>query len=238
MPPRRQRRQAPQRARKRNPRNPRSRRDFMADISRPAPSAELKTFQTATFNQAYFNTEGGSSKIDLSAVTQGNSGAQRVGDHLYAHDLRLWLSIFNGIGTTANGTNYTRCFVLQYKQDNGRSVPLIADFLQTSLANGGVNTYGSLSSFDVDYDREYNILWDSGPLLTYGTNGIATTADCANHHLVLDKIIPLRCDRNIRFTTGQNTGYGHLFFVIVGDQSTVATNPAFSLTTQLRFSDA
>ncbi len=211
----------------------------MADTGRPAPSVELKTFQTATFNQAYFQTEAGSTKIDLTAVTQGNSGAQRVGDHLYAHDLRLWISIFNGIGATANGTNYTRCFVIQYKQDNGRAVPLVADFLQTSTANGGVNTYGSLSSFDIDYDREYNILWDSGPLLTYGTNGLAATADCTFHHLVIDKIVPLnRVDRNIRFTTGQNTGYGHLFFVIIGDQATIATNPSFSLTSQFRFSDS
>ncbi len=211
----------------------------MADISRPGNSVELKTFQTATFNQTYFQTEAGKYLVDVTAVTQGPSGAQRVGDHLYAHDLNLWISIFNGLGTTANGTNYTRMFVFQYKQDSGRALPLVADFLQTSLANGNVNTYGSLSSFDVDYDREYHILWDSGPLLTYGTNGLATTADCTYHHIVMNKVVSLRgIDRNIRFTTGQNTGYGHVFFCVIGDQPTIATNPAISLTTQFRFSDA
>jgi len=202
--------------------------------------AELKTFNVSAFNTAYFHTEAGSNKIDLTAVVQGASGAQRVGDHLYASDLRLWFSIFNGLGATANGTNYTRLFVLQYSQDSGRALPLVADFLQAAVANGGVNTYGALSGLDVDYDKGYDLLWDSGPILTYGTNGLAATADCIGHHYVRDVVIPLSGarDRNIRYTTGATTGYGHLFLVFIGDQPTVATNPALSYNAQFRFSDS
>lgn len=202
--------------------------------------AELKMFQVNAFNTSYFNSEAGSIKVDLTAVTQGNSGAQRVGDHLYASDLRLWFFVFNGLGATANGTNITRVFVVQYSQDNGRAVPLIADFLTSTNANGGVNTYGALSGMDVDYDRGYTILWDSGLILTYGSNGLAQTADCFFNHHVKEVVIPLSKlrDRNIRYTTGANTGYGHIFLVVVGDQATTGVNPSFSYTSQFRFSDA
>lgn len=203
--------------------------------------AELKKFFTSAFNTSYFHSEAGSVKIDLTAVVQGQSGAQRIGDHLYASDLRLNYSIFNGQGATANGTNLTRMWVIQYSADSGRAIPLVADFLQATNANGNVNTYGAMSGYDVDYDKGYDILWDSGPILTYGTNGLAATADSnyrAQHAGIVD--IPLRGmrDRNIRYTTGATTGYGHLFFIVLGDQPSVVTNPSIRYNTEFRFSDA
>ncbi len=240
----------PQRSRRRKNvtqmrKRPRKGRGQLVDIMRDQIAArnihaELKKFFVSAFNTAYFHSEAGSIKIDLTAVTQGQSGAQRVGDHLYASDLRLYFSIFNGQGATANGTNLTRLWVIQYSQDSGRAIPLVADFLQANVANGNVNTYGALSGYDVDYDKGYDILWDSGPILTYGTNGLATTADCSFSQFSKMVDIPLQGirDRNIRYTTGQSTGYGHLFLIVLGDQPSVVTNPSIRYNAEFRFSDA
>jgi len=202
------------------------------------PREEVKQFTVSAFNTAYYSSAAGQIQIDLTAVTQGNSGAQRVGDHLFAVGLRLDFSIFNGIGATANGSTYTRIFVMQYLGDSsvaGR--PTIADFLQISNANTG-NTYGTFSSFDIDYDRQYIKLWDSGPLLTYGTNGLATTADCQNNHKRGFVTIPLKCDRNIAFYTGSTTGPNKIFMFVTSDSPTIATNPAFTYNAEFRYTDS
>ncbi len=218
---------------------PKPRNRVLGDVaSFSRPREEIKQFTVSAFNTTYYSSNAGMIVVDLSAATQGVSGAQRAGDHLFATGLRLTYSIFNGIGTTANGSTYTRIFVMQYLGDSsvvGR--PQISDFLQISNANTG-NTYGTFSSFDIDYDRQYIKLWDSGPLLTYGTNAMATTADCQNNHYRGFKRIPLRCDRNIAFYTGSTAGPNHIFMFVTSDSPTIATNPAFTYNAEFRFTDA
>ncbi len=209
------------------------------DFTRQQPREEVKQFTVSNFNTTYFSSTAGQLIIDATAVTQGVSGAQRTGDHIFARHLRLIWSIFNGIGATANGSTYTRIFVVQYLGDSsvaGR--PTISDFLQTSAANSGT-TYGTFSSYDIDYDRQYTMLWDSGPILTYGTNGMAATADCQNNHRRGNQIIPLgRADRNIAFYTGGTTGPNKIFMIVTSDSPTIATNPAFTYNIEFRFTDS
>ncbi len=202
------------------------------------PREEVKQFTVSAFNTTYFSSAAGAFNIDLTAVTQGVSGAQRAGDHLFARHLHLTFSIFNGIGATANGSTYTRVFVYQYLGDSSvAGHPIISDFLQISNANTG-NTYGTFSSYDIDYDRQYVMLFDSGPLLTYGTNGLAVTADCVNNHVVRSVVIPLKCDRNIAFYTGGTTGPNKIFMTVTSDSPTIATNPAFTYNSEFRFCDS
>ncbi len=235
-----------QKSRRRHNRALRSRRSRRSnpytqtgDFSTQRPREEVKQFTVSNFNTTYFSSTAGQLIIDLTAVPQGISGAQRAGDHLFLRHLRLSWSIFNGIGGTANGSTYTRIFVTQYLGDSsvaGR--PTISDFLQTSVANSGT-TYGTFSSYDIDYDRQYRMLWDSGPILTYGTNGMAATADCQNNHRRGNRVIPLRnADRNIAFYTGGTTGPNHLFMIVTSDSPTIATNPAFTYNAELRFIDS
>lgn len=209
------------------------------DFTKQRPREEVKEFTVSAFNTPYYSSTAGQIIIDATAVTQGISGAQRAGDHLFARHLRITYSIFNGIGATANGSTYTRIFVVQYLGDSsvaGR--PTIADFLQTSAANTGT-TYGSFSSYDIDYDRQYRMLWDSGLILTYGTNGMAATADCQNNHKRGNKVIPLnRADRNIAFYTGGTTGPNKIFMIVTSDSPTIATNPAFTYNIEFRFTDS
>ncbi len=202
------------------------------------PHEELKQFSLSAFNTAYFSSTAGQIVVDVSAATQGNGGAQRTGDHLYAYSLQLRYLIFNGIGTTANGFTTTRIFMIQYLGDSSvAGHPTIGDFLVLSNANSG-NTYGSYSSFDNDYARQYRILWDSGLIPTYGTNAAAVTADCRENHAVGTVNIPLSGNRDIQFYTGGTTGFNHIFLVVTSDAPTIATNPAFSYNTTFRFTDS
>jgi hypothetical protein len=209
------------------------------DFTTQRPREEVKQFTVSNFNTSYYSGTAGQVVIDVTAVTQGISGAQRAGDHLFARHLRFTYSIFNGIGATANGSTYTRIFFVQYKGDSSvAGKPTIADFLQVSVANSG-NTYGTFSSYDIDYDRQYVMLWDSGPILTYGTNGMAATADCANNHRRGNRVISLRqADRNIAFYTGGTTGPNKIFMIITSDSPTIATNPAFTYNVEFRFTDS
>lgn len=223
----------------RSARKGRNRYTQTGDYTRQRPREEVKQTTISNFNTAYFSSTAGQLIIDATAVVQGVSGAQRAGDHLFARHMRLTWSIFNGIGATANGSTYSRIFFVQYLGDSsvaGR--PTISDFLQTSVANSGT-TYGTFSSYDIDYDRQYIMLWDSGPILTYGTNGMAATADCQNNHRRGNKVIPLgRADRNIAFYTGATTGPNHIFMIVTSDSPTIATNPAFTYNIEFRFADS
>ncbi len=209
------------------------------DFSTQRPREEVKQTTISNFNTAYFSSTAGQIVIDATGVAQGISGAQRAGDHLFAKHLRLTWSIFNGIGATANGSTYSRIFFVQYLGDSSvAGHPTISDFLQTSVANSGT-TYGTFSSYDIDYDRQYIMLWDSGPILTYGTNAMAATADCQNNHRRGNKIISLRrADRNIAYYTGGTTGPNHIFMIVTSDSPTIATNPAFTYNIEFRFTDA
>ncbi len=83
------------------------------------------------------------------------------------------------------------------------------------------------------------MLWDSGPILTYGTNGMAATADCQNNHRRGNRVVPLgKADRNIAFYTGGTTGPNHIFMVVTSDSPTIATNPAFTYNIEFRFTDS
>ncbi len=114
--------------------------------------------------------------------------------------------------------------------------------LLTANSNAG-NVAGSFSSFDIDHLDQYLCLYDSGLVLTVGTNGVAVTGDPGAPLLYrnLEFTVPLnRCDRNIRYYAGGTEGPNHLFFLITTDQAAIGggKDPMFKWTLTMRFSDA
>lgn len=201
---------------------------------------EVKQFSLGAGNTVVYDGVAGAYTVDLTAVTQGVSGAQRAGDHMFIRNLQLRIMLFNAYGVNSNLEVNWRIFVFQYLGDSSVAAkPVISDLLNTSAANGG-GTYGSFSPYDIDYDRQYRILWDSRLLQTYGTFGLAATGVPSfglfrNVH----KRIPLaKADRNIAFYTGGTTGPNHIFMLVTTDQATIASNPLLVYSSELRFSDA
>jgi len=204
------------------------------------PKVEVKLFPIGALSQSYFNAAAGQYLIDLTTVTQGVSGAQRVGDHLHATRLHLRGVINNGVGTTANSRNVTRIIIFQYFGDGSvANKPIISDFLQTSAANVGT-TYGSFSTFDIDYARQHRVLWDSGLILTFGTAQIAVTGvpQIGVFHTI-DKEIPLdQAERDIHYYNGATSGDNHIYMLVTADQVTQTTNPTWTYSSEFRFVDA
>lgn len=204
-----------------------------------SPTEEIKLFPF-TQSGSYFNAAAGQTIIDVTQITQGNSGAQRVGDVAQIRRLHLRLLLYNGVGATANPRTLSRVIFFQYFGDNSvANKPTIIDFLQSTAANAG-NTYGTFSTFDIDYGRQYRVLWDSGMILTLGTNSLAVTGfpPLESYHK-LDLDIPLgSAQKDIAYYTGGITGPNHIFMLITADTATIATNPTYILTTELRFADA
>jgi len=203
------------------------------------PREEIKLFPQGVSVVNYYDGTAGQYVIDLTAVTQGISGAQRLGDHLYAQNMILRLGLYNGLGATANNRTVTRMLVFQYKADSSVAAkPIISDLFQTSPANGG-GTYGSYSTYDVDFSRQYTILWDSGPIITLGSNGVAAIGvPPVGVFWNKDVQIPLsKADRNIQYYTGGVTGWNHIFLLVTSDIGTVATNPTLTWSSEFRFTD-
>lgn len=204
-----------------------------------SPTEEIKLFPL-TQSGAYFDAAAGQTIIDLTQITQGVSGAQRVGDVARLVRLHVSLLLNNGVGATANARTISRVIFFQYLGDNSvANKPTIIDFLQTNANNAG-NTYGSFSTYDIDYGRQYRVLWDSGMILTIGTNGLAALGvpPVGVYHK-LDFNIPLkRAQRDLAFYTGGITGPNHIFMLLTSDQATIATNPTYNITSEARFTDA
>ncbi len=203
------------------------------------PSEEIKLFPQSG-NNSYFDGAAGQYMVDLTPVTQGNSGAQRAGDVLYLTALHLKCVLSNGMGTTSNIRNLHRVIIFQYLGDNSAAgKPTIADFLQISTNNVG-NTYGSWSTLDIDYARQYRVLWDSGLVLTVGSNALAPTGVPAvgNFHVINMNVPLARAQRNIAYYTGGVTGPNHIYMLFTSDQATQTTNPSAGWTTEVRFTDA
>jgi len=200
---------------------------------------EVKSFSLGALSTVVYTGVAGQFVVDLSAVTQGVSGAQRVGDRLVPSSLLLRFNLWNNTGVTSNLVCNWRIFVFQYKADSSVAAhPVLSDLLQTNPANAGT-TYGSFSNYDIDYDRMYHILWDSGLVQTNGNHGQAVTgASSYGEWRIVQKRIPLGRNRIVDFFTGATTGFNHIYLMVTTDQANIASNPLLTYSSQFRFTDA
>lgn len=219
--------------------NMRNRRKNRSVAVKRLQSPEVKSFSLGVLSTAVYDGVAGQYLIDLSAVTQGVSGAQRVGDRLFPSSLLLRFNLWNNTGATSNLVCNWRIFVFQYKADSSVAAhPVLSDLLQTNPANAG-NTYGSFSNYDIDYDRMYHILWDSGLQQTVGNHGQAITGVTSfGEWRIIQKRIPLGRNRIVDFFTGATTGFNHIFLMVTTDQANIASNPLLTYSSQFRFTDA
>jgi hypothetical protein len=223
---------------RKNPARRRAARPSTLSIQRQ-PHIETKSFSLGALNAAVYAGAAGQYMVDLSAVTQGVSGAQRTGDSLYPTSLLLRFNLWNNTGVTSNLVCNWRIFIFQYKADSSVAAkPIVSDFLQTNPANAGT-TYGSFSNYDIDYDRMYTIHWDSGLIQTVGNHGqVITGAPSLGEWRIVEKMVPLGRNRSVDYFTGTTTGFNHIFLCVTTDQATIASNPLLTYSSQFRFTDS
>jgi hypothetical protein len=178
--------------------------------------------------------------IDLtSQISQGTSDSNRVGDHLHLESIDMMLMLINNQGTTANTYTNFRAFIFQFFGDSN-TAPTISNLLLPSNLNSG-NTQGTFSSYDIDHVGQLAVCWDSGPILTIGSNGLAVTgvpgAPMSHKHLRVR--VPIgNCDRNIRYYAAGTQGPNHIYLLVTTDQAHVTTDPEMGYVVTMRFSDA
>ncbi len=209
------------------------------------PYVELKQYAFSSASTAVYAGAGSIQVNIVNGITQGVADNQRTGDHLTLQKIHLRFSFYNGLGATANQTVAYRIIVYQFLGDNN-TVPTPANFLLTNNQNAG-NTYGTWSFPNVDYVDQYLVLYDSMPptgeysLWTVGSASQAVNGSAGGPGIVRAWTcdVPLRrADHNIRFYAGGAFGPNHLYFVILSDHATIATDPTVSYSAIVRYTDA
>lgn len=221
---------------RRRPKN-RPTRSVIDFVRMRQPRIEIKQINVSARNVPYYDGVAGQLLLDVTSISQGNTGATRVGDVATLSQLLFQFWIYNQTGNTANLTNITRIIFFQYLGDSSiAGKPTISDLFNVSNANVGA-TYGSHSAFDIDYARTYRVLSDK-KYLTVGSPGAPTStiigvAVHGRHSIPLN-----RAQRDLNFQAGATTGNNHVFLLVTSDQGTNTLNPLISYNLDVRFVDS
>jgi hypothetical protein len=200
----------------------------------------VKVYASGAALAPIYDSAAGILIANLTSVPQGNAGSQRVGDHLFMQNITLRMYFQNGQGANSNIGTTWRYLVFQYIADSSvAGKPAITDILNSSAANFG-NTYGTHSTFDVDYQRNYIVLYDSGPFSTYGSQGVATSGSSSFMQTLgrMTRVPLTRANRNVSFQAGTTNGFYNCFLAVMTDQQTIATNPEMAYSCELQFTDS
>ncbi len=197
--------------------------------------------QYAASNQFNPYTGAGFFLTNITAgITQGITDSQRIGDRLILQNVEILLGCRNSTGAGSNIFTTWRVIVFQFLGDNSATAPTPANMLLASSANDGT-TYGSMSMYNIDYIRQYQVLYDSGCFQTYGSVTLAATGSAggkglATCHHVLQ--VPLtNCDKLIKFYAAGASGPNHLYLCVLTDRASVAVNPVLDYVYAVRFTN-
>jgi len=196
---------------------------------------ELKLFVTN-------NTAGGLTNVpivlDISAVPQGSTDAERDGDRLFWQgwlDFNYTVSINQA---NVSGLSNLRVIVFQWHPN---SVPTAATILLAG-PSGGVDIY---SQYGHDNRQLFCIIHDRLHALT-GSGVTANLSYTNSSSMAFLEKIPLGAvrdymhfDKTVQFVTGSTTGTNRIYILFVSDQAggVGAVGPALNLSTKLVYRD-
>lgn len=242
----------PRRRRGRNQRRPRAKaqggKTFagIAANRNSAPStfgavAPLRRFEVNQFTDSGANDfydGAGTLLVNLvGSIGQGLTDQQRLGDRIQLLDVFIHGYIYNHVGVGTNTLTNYRIICFQYFSDNGVAAPSVANMLISSTANAG-STQGTWSHTQIDRIFQYKVVYDSRTFSTVGSASIAVlgTAGGSGIRTNFSFRVPLRkTDRNITYFAGGANGPNHLYFMVLSDQASVATNPTCFWSTRIRY---
>jgi len=179
----------------------------------------------------------GSLTSNITAIAQGVGDNLRIGDEITLKAIEIRMNFFNGTGVNSNHWVNWRVIIFQYNDKD--NVPNLGEMLKTTVANEG-NTYGAMSSYNIDYKQTYNILYDK-TIQTTGTQGLAYTgdADSSAHWRFHKFTVPLKyCKKKIRYEAGAvGDATNGVYMAITTDRSTVGTNPSVKYHVDIHYTD-
>lgn len=201
-----------------------------------AKTEEFKQYVAGLAVQVYFGTTAAADATYRALVTpiQGFGDNNREGDELRLRSLTLRISFFNNLGAGSNPTNYARLVIFQFLQSNAIAAPSMADMFINGAGAGNVNIY---SSPNIDRKSIYRILYDK-TIFTAGAQGASTSVapNYAQHMVVR---VPLKyAKKNIQFINATINSVNQIYFVVLGEQGSVANNPFYTADWNVRYTDS
>jgi hypothetical protein len=190
------------------------------------PSDPWKYFDTVTG----LDTTTSSGKVtNLSAIPQGASISNRVGDEIYLESIEFAMNI-QFIVTAAGSASALRLILFQY-------------YLDTSLASASASTvlqytaqpYALASPFNMTNLRQENfgIIWEQLFPLAGNVNTANGVGNYGPTSTFIRKVFPIK--RRLRYDAAATTGNGHLYLLAVTDSSTAG--PTYSWVSRVNYSD-
>lgn len=195
-------------------------------------AAEHKQYANGQAYVSIYGASAGSNTTHLTTVSQGNSDSTRLGDELTLKAIHLRLNIFNGQNATCNPFNNTRVIIFQYKSPDNTP-----DVTKLLLNGGGTGTRNAFSSFDIDYKGTYVVLFDE-TYTTHSTN-VANGTIPSDFSIFAKISVPLKyCKKRIVYQNGTTISNNGVWLTVIGDQPSIASNPAFQYDVNVTFSDS
>lgn len=173
-------------------------------------SQETKAFDRAQTALAIPLT---GSRILLSNIPEGTAEGERIGDQIHVQSIEL-----NFQWQVADSTNTVRAVIVKLR-DPG------TDYLEASELFAQGTAYATLSPFNYNNRKRYNILWDSGPMTL-------TTQDPQ-----LTRRVNISPKFPVTFQSGSSLIGQNLIYMYLVSDSAVSTHPVFTGFAQIKYKD-
>ncbi len=153
------------------------------------------------------------SPIDLTAMAQGVSNVQRVGDSVTIHAIE-----FNYLLTAATGAPPARLSIFQWNEDTGSVVPTLGALYQNTGTQITVSPY-PLNAVD---QHDFGVIFDE--VVSFQSSSASVSRSVK---------IPLNC--RISFNGSATSGTGKLFLTTLSNVA--ASGPVISYNVRVYYSD-
>lgn len=198
-------------------------------------NSEHKQYVQSVANQAVYAGAVGSYMTHLTSIGQGPGDSERVGDEINLHAVQMKMLFYNRAGVTSNPYTVWRISVFQYKsQDNA---PAVGEAFLSNAASGG--TYGAMSGRNIDYLGVYNFLYDKTFVTVAGEGNAANYGNVSNYVIYKEFYVNLKyVKKKIQFEAGGSGTVNGIYMFVTTGQPSVTTNPLFSFTASIRYTDS
>ena len=180
-------------------------------------------------DEKYFTTQFNTSVDIIGSVTQlslvpfGSGAGEHTGPYITPTKLEMHL---NFTTVSSDVWNFVRLVLFQWHPNSG--APALSSILAPGYSG---STRDTTSPYNKDYEKDYNIIWDSNFFVIGASSATPTSKSCHTERLTISNRF-----RKIRYNPGATTGENQLFLLAISDSTAIPHPPMFG-TTRLFYND-
>lgn len=164
------------------------------------------------------STTGVISKVMDANPAPGNSDSGRIGDRIRITSIDMRYT-----GIYADGTNFVRIIVFQWKDDDNNYTPV-----QSDVINASTSAFTAQIRHDQRKAGMLNILWDK-------VHCMSSTG--SNAAIFRHKFFTRGFGRDVQFMSGSQKGTNQLYMLTISD-SIAASHPSLDVRFRVNYTDA